>query len=124
MAEDVALLHPGHEVMVQMQVGSAYGTTGDLDDGVKRIFDFWIGNGIASNVFLAVPNESFHLHTSGVVTLPLQSRCPRGAGHDLGTMASNPSHTSRGASCGNCVQTSVTMAQPPGRMIFCVNPRP
>src|SRR5687767_8032045 len=60
-----------------MQVGSAYGTTGDFDNRIARILEMRVGNGIAANVFLAMPNEGFHLHTSNRLWgVALQSRCP------------------------------------------------
>src|SRR5688500_4441530 len=56
VSHHVAFFHRWHEVVEQMQIGPAYGTTGDLPDGVPRFFDLRIRDGVAANIFLAVPN--------------------------------------------------------------------
>ena len=46
VAEDVARVHEGAEHLVQVQVGPADVGRRDLDDGVGRLFDLRIGNGV------------------------------------------------------------------------------
>ena len=60
VAHDVAGQHAGNEVVEEMQVRAADGAARHLDDGVARILDLGIGDGVAADVFLAVPNEGSH----------------------------------------------------------------
>jgi hypothetical protein len=60
MAEDVALFHGGHDAIEQMQVRTADGAGGDLDDGVTPVLDLGIRHRVASNVVLAVPGQRSH----------------------------------------------------------------
>ena len=60
VAENVALFHRGHDAVEQMQVRTADGAGGDLDDGVASVLDLGIRHGVASNVVLAVPGQRFH----------------------------------------------------------------
>ncbi len=61
VAHDVAVLHAGHEAVVQVQVGAADGAGTDLDDGVARVFDGGIGDVVvAADVVLAVPAKGSH----------------------------------------------------------------
>src|SRR5438309_4786305 len=60
MPHDVARKHRRHEVMVEVEVGTADGAARHLDDGVSRILDLGIGHRVVANVFLAVPDEGFH----------------------------------------------------------------
>src|SRR4051794_25589230 len=81
MSHDVAGEHCRDEVMEQMKVGAADCATGDFDDGVARILDFRIGDGIAADVFFSVPNESFHLKTLTMqMSIWCLSRASRAAG--------------------------------------------
>ena len=52
VAHDVAVLHAGHEAVVEMQVGAADRATRHLDDGVSRMLDLRIRNLIAANVLV------------------------------------------------------------------------
>ena len=61
MAHDVAVLHAGHEAVVQVQVGAADGTGRHFDDGVAGVFYRRIGYMVvAANVVLAVPAKGSH----------------------------------------------------------------
>src|SRR4051812_7572468 len=60
MSHDVAGQHRRDEVVEQVQVRAADCTTGHLDDGVARLLDFGVSDGIAPDVFLAVPNQGSH----------------------------------------------------------------
>jgi hypothetical protein len=61
VTDDVTLFHGGHETVVEMQVRTADRGRGDLDDDVGGVDDLRIGNGVDTDVFLAVPNERFHM---------------------------------------------------------------
>jgi hypothetical protein len=56
VAEDVALFHRGHDAVEQMQVRAADGAGRDFDDGISPLLDLGVGNGVTSNVVLAVPS--------------------------------------------------------------------
>ena len=60
VSHDVAGQHGRDEVMEQMKVRAADGAARHLDDGVARILDLGVGDGVAADVFLAVPNEGSH----------------------------------------------------------------
>src|SRR5215213_8016385 len=70
MSHDVAGEHRGDEIVEQVKIGTADRATRDFDDCIARIFDFGIGDRIAADIFLAVPNESAHaggLHQVAVI---------------------------------------------------------
>jgi hypothetical protein len=56
MAHDVAGLHRGDEIMEEVKVRTADGAAGDLDDGVTRFLDLGVGDGVAADILLAVPD--------------------------------------------------------------------
>jgi hypothetical protein len=60
VAHDVAVPHAGHEAVVQVQIGTADRARGHFDDGVARMLDAGIRNGVAADVLLAVPAQRFH----------------------------------------------------------------
>jgi hypothetical protein len=60
VAEDVALLHARHEVVVEVQIRATDGGGRDLDDRVGRFLDLGLGNVVDADVPLAVPAERFH----------------------------------------------------------------
>jgi hypothetical protein len=60
MADDVAGFHTGHQVVEQVQVGTADGAARHSDDRVARMLDLGIGHGLVAYVLLAVPDERFH----------------------------------------------------------------
>ena len=72
MAEDVALFHRGHDAIEQMQVRTADGAGGDLDDGVAPVLDLGIRHRVASNVVLAVPGQRPHPKISVPQNVPRQ----------------------------------------------------
>src|SRR3954447_19318765 len=47
-----------------MQIRTADRAACDLHDGVAGVLNLRICNGVAANIFLAVPNESSHFHLS------------------------------------------------------------
>ena len=47
------------KMIEQMQIRSADGATRDFDDRVASVLDFWIGNGVASNVCLPCQQSAF-----------------------------------------------------------------
>ena len=55
MAENVALLHRGHDAVEKMEVRSADRAGGDLDDGVASVLDLGIRHALAADIVLAVP---------------------------------------------------------------------
>src|SRR3954470_15722859 len=61
VAHDVAGQHARNVVVKEVQVGAADGAACDLNDRVARILNLRIGDGVAANVFLAVPNQRLHL---------------------------------------------------------------
>jgi hypothetical protein len=64
VAHNVAALHAGHEVVVEVQVGAADGAARDLDDGVPRLLDHRIGHLVAADVRGAMPDQSLHRRPS------------------------------------------------------------
>ena len=76
VAEDIAWLHGRNVAIIQMQIGAADRRCRDLDDGITRVEDFWIGHRGDPHIVLAVPAEGFH-HLSpcpkGVPTADLLS---------------------------------------------------
>ena len=64
VAHDVAGQHARDEIVEEVQVRTADGAARDLDDGIARVLDFRIGDGVAADVFLAVPNQRLHLCSS------------------------------------------------------------
>src|SRR4051812_9738327 len=64
MAKNVAGFERWHICVVEMEVRTADRSASDLDDGIARIQDFRIGNGINTDVFFSIPAECFHATTS------------------------------------------------------------
>jgi len=60
VAHDVARQHRRDEVMKEMEVRAADCTTRHFDDGIPRVFDLRVRHGIASDVFLSMPNQGSH----------------------------------------------------------------
>ena len=60
VAQDVAVGHAGDHAVVEVQVRAADGGGGDLDDGVPRIDDLGVGDGVHLNVVLSVPGQGAH----------------------------------------------------------------
>jgi hypothetical protein len=60
MSENVAPLHGGLIPIKEMKIRAADGAGGDLDDGVARMLDLWVGDGI-------YPDVAF-----GIVPLPVE----------------------------------------------------
>ena len=55
MAQDVACFHGRHIPVQQMHITSADGSGSDTDNGIARVDDFRVGDGIDADVILAVP---------------------------------------------------------------------
>ena len=64
VAHDVAGQHARNEVVKEVQVGAADGAARDLDDRVARILDLRVGDGVAPDVLLAVPDQRLHRSSS------------------------------------------------------------
>ena len=60
VSHDVARQHGGDEVVKEVQIRAADRAARDLDDRIAWILDRRVGNRVAANIFLAVPDESFH----------------------------------------------------------------
>ena len=60
VAHDVAVLHPWHEPVVKMQIGTADRAAGHLHDRITAVFDLGIGHRLIANVFNAFPTQGFH----------------------------------------------------------------
>src|SRR5947207_14240515 len=56
VAEDVALFHRWHVIIVKMQVRPADSGRCDFYNDITRIFDDRIGNSVATHIPFAVPN--------------------------------------------------------------------
>jgi hypothetical protein len=59
VAHDVPGFHSRHDVVEQMQVRTANGPAGHLDDRVALMFDPWIRNTFAADIGGSVPTLSF-----------------------------------------------------------------
>ena len=60
MPQHVSWFHRRHVTVIQVQVGAADACAGDFDDRIVRIFDRRVGNGVDTNVALAVLEECSH----------------------------------------------------------------
>ena len=60
VAEDVSGVHEGTEHLIEMKVGSTDVGRRHLDDGVRRLFDLRIRDGIHAHVPFAVPGDCLH----------------------------------------------------------------
>jgi len=60
VAEDVTLVDEPAQHLVQVKVGPTDPAGGDPHDGVGRLLDGGIGNGVDSDVALGMPGECFH----------------------------------------------------------------
>ncbi len=60
MAEHVAPLHARHHAIIEMQVRTADGAGGHLDDGIAAMLDLGVGHMLAAHVALAMPGQRFH----------------------------------------------------------------
>ena len=60
MAHDVAWQHARNEVVKQVKIRAADRAARHLDDGIARILDLGISDGVAADVFLAVPDQRSH----------------------------------------------------------------
>jgi len=58
--QDVAGQHRWDEVVEQVQVRAADGAARHLDDGVARLLDLRVRDGVAADIFLAVLNQGSH----------------------------------------------------------------
>lgn len=111
VSHDVAGQHRRDEVVEQMQVRAADGATGYLDDGIARLLDLRVSDGVAADVFLAVPNQGSHaflLHPAKVQRpelpgmLRTEGMSLRGGSSDLEhSNVSEPDHVPRDGSSGN-----------------------
>src|SRR4029079_663436 len=70
VTEDVALLHRRDESVRAMQIGAANRSRRDLDNGVARIQDLWIGDGRDGN--LLCPFEADGSHVAPKLWLSLE----------------------------------------------------
>ena len=70
VAHDVAGQHRRDEIVKEMKVRAADGAARHLDDGIARILDLRIRDGVAADVFLAVPNQRFHLMAPDRIRAP------------------------------------------------------
>ena len=61
--------------MVEVKVAAADRAARDLDDCVARVFDLGIANRIVADVFLAVPNQGFHLGASSAAFVGSSGQC-------------------------------------------------
>src|SRR4051794_6544731 len=55
VAQDVALLHPDHEMIVQMEIAPADGAARYFDDGVARMLNFRIRYILHPQILFAIP---------------------------------------------------------------------
>jgi hypothetical protein len=60
VAQDVALHHRGDEAVIEVQVRTADGGRGDLDDRIAGIDDLGVGHGVHADVVFAVPGQGAH----------------------------------------------------------------
>src|SRR5215211_3583637 len=60
VADDVAVLHPWHVAVVEIQVRAADGTGRHPDDSVAGVLDLRIRDLVAADVGGVVPNQGFH----------------------------------------------------------------
>ncbi len=60
VAEDISFCHEGAESFVQVEIGPANVRRGHLDDGVRRLFDLRIGDGIDADLSFALPRDCAH----------------------------------------------------------------
>jgi hypothetical protein len=56
VTHDVVGEHGGNEVMEEVKVRPTDRAAGHLNDGVPRILDFGVRDGVAADIFLTVPN--------------------------------------------------------------------
>jgi hypothetical protein len=79
VAQDVAGKHGGNEVVKQVQIRAADRAARDFDDDVAPVFDFRIGDSVAADIFLPMPNQRSHslLLPSVVVRASAMKRCGR-----------------------------------------------
>ena len=76
VAHDVPGFHPGHEAVVEMQVGAADRAARDLDDRIARRLDPGIGHRVAADVLLAVPAQCSHRGFPSRIRVPASGRSP------------------------------------------------
>ena len=62
MAQHVAVFHLRNDAAIDVQVRTADGASGDLDNGVARMLNLGVGNFLAADVTLAVPRQRFHIN--------------------------------------------------------------
>src|SRR3954447_25857101 len=74
VAHDVAGQHCRDEIVEEVQIRTADRAARHLDDRIPGMLDLGIGDRIAPNVFLAVPNESLHAEPPTYVLPPGRSR--------------------------------------------------
>jgi hypothetical protein len=60
VTDHVAGLHRRNEVVEKMQVRAADRTARHPDDGIAVILDLGVGDGVVSDVLLAVPHQCLH----------------------------------------------------------------
>src|SRR4030095_11210596 len=80
VSHDVARQHGGDEVMKEVKIRAADGAARDLDDRIARILDRRVRNRVAANIFLAVPDESFHRTFLNTFAVPSKSELSRSLG--------------------------------------------
>ncbi len=64
MAENVTFFHRRHVAIIKMEIGAANSSRAGLNDRVRRLLYFRIGNFIDTHIALTKPAKRFHAKTS------------------------------------------------------------
>jgi hypothetical protein len=88
MAHHVAAFHARDDAAVDMQIRAADRARRHLDDGVARVFDFRIGNFIATDIGFAMPSERLHAELlQPLWTLRVEATPPSGDSSEISMRA-------------------------------------